>query len=126
MAQKNLIYNNGKSFVQSDPYADDLTLRSFSGRLFLINSHSSVSADVFRVRNLSGSDVAIVNNEGNAIFHNLQINGFTHFSGNFEVEGTTSLKNKLSFCVIFIFMVFKTAFRPFDLIIADRVFIVNG
>ena len=90
MAQKNLIYNNGKKFLQTDPYADDLTLRSFSGRMFIINSHPSVSSEVFRVKDVEGNTVAIINNLGETIFSNSQING------RIDVSGVTSLQDKLN------------------------------
>lgn len=90
MSQKNLIYDNGKRFAQTDPYADDLTLRSFSGRLFLINSHSSTASDVFRVRNLAGTDVALISNQGDATLQDVNI------KGDLVVEGTSIFKSMAS------------------------------
>ena len=97
MAQINVQIREDGNYRQSKSFVDDLTLRSHTSKLMMINSDSSVSSggNVFVIRDPSQSNVAFITQLGDATFHHLVITGDTTFQGDLEVGGDTLLHGTL-------------------------------
>ena len=99
MAQINTRVLDGGISRESYPYADDLTLRSFSSKLMIINSDiGAANYKVFRIRKPKANgahgpsdDVSFITELGDATFNILTTTGSSVLNGTLDVHGHTKI-----------------------------------
>jgi len=99
MAQINVQIRENGEYRHSKSFLDDLTLRSYTGQLIMINSNASVSSGgaVFVIRDTSETDVAFINQLGDATFHHLTITGNTTIEDKMVLTSTLDVSGKVHF-----------------------------